>query len=101
VVISVDAGAVGWTTDPDAQLYNLYRGNLSLLRAAGAYTQDPGAEPLAEKMCDLNANSESDAFAPPLGEVVFYLVSSDNGLVEGSLGWNSAGVERTNDNPCP
>jgi hypothetical protein len=47
------------------------------------------------------ASSESEVYMPPLGEAVFYLVSSDNGMVEGSLGRNSAGVERTNDNPCP
>jgi uncharacterized repeat protein (TIGR01451 family) len=101
VVITVDADAVGWTNVPGAGMYNLYRGNLSALRGAGIYTQDPGVEPTAGRICDLVASSESEVYMPPLGEAVFYLVSSDNGMVEGSLGRNSAGVERTNDNPCP
>jgi uncharacterized repeat protein (TIGR01451 family) len=101
VIVSVEPDAVGWTVAPEAGLYNLYRGNLEALKSAGLYTQDPGSEPTAERMCNLAANSESDIYTPPLGEVVFYLVSSDNGLVEGTLGRNSAGVERTNDNPCP
>jgi hypothetical protein len=101
VIVTVEPQAVGWTVAPEAGLYNLYRGSLEALKTAGLYTQDPGAEPSAERMCNLAASSESDTYTPSLGEVVFYLVSSDNGLVEGTLGRNSAGVERANDNPCP
>jgi hypothetical protein len=51
-------------------------------------------------MCGRTVSPENDPFQPPLGEAVFYLVTADNGLAAGSLGRNSAGVERANDNSC-
>ena len=39
-------------------------------------------------------------FVPPVGKLVFYLISADDGLLEGSLGVDSAGVQRPNANPC-
>jgi len=43
----------------------------------------------------------TDGFAPAAGEVAYYLVTCVTGGVEGSLGNNSSGQPRPNDNPCP
>ena len=37
---------------------------------------------------------------PAPGEAVYYLVTSDNGVSEGSLGTNSAGLVRVNNHAC-
>jgi hypothetical protein len=100
VAISVETIAVGWSPVPGGLLYHLYRGDLATLKATGVYTQDTAAVPGASRMCGRTVSPENDPFQPPLGEAVFYLVTADNGLAEGSLGRNSAGVERANDNSC-
>jgi hypothetical protein len=42
-----------------------------------------------------------DLGAPPPGGVRFALVSGKQNGAEGSLGKDSAGIERPNTNPCP
>ena len=38
---------------------------------------------------------------PPVGFVDFFLVTAENFAGEGTMGYNSAGVERPNLTPCP
>jgi ribulose 1,5-bisphosphate synthetase/thiazole synthase len=42
-----------------------------------------------------------DPDSPGTGGAWFYLVTARNALGEGSMGTNSAGVQRVNANPCP
>jgi len=79
--------------------FNLYRGDLVVLRSTGNYTQDLG-NVNADRFCGVTDYFYGDAFAPPSRQLFFYLVTGVSG-VEGSLGTNSAGVERPNDWPCP
>lgn len=93
--------AVAWQIELGFSGYNLYRGDLALVRLRRVYTQDPGSVPLAARWCGLTGSPFQDGLAPPVGSTVFYLVSGMSGGIEGSLGTNSAGQERPNDNPCP
>jgi hypothetical protein len=61
----------------------------------------PGSNPLAEKHCGVTVQSTAVFDEPDLGIVQFTLVTGVTGGVEGSLGTNSAGIERANTNPCP
>ena len=50
----------------------------------------------------LTGNSATDNAAVPAGDGYFYLVTAENRLdEEGTKGFDSAQVERTNDAPCP
>ena len=82
--------------------YNLYRGDFEELRITGVYAQDPLAVPDADRFCDLGSTPiYFDAFEPAAGQVVFYLVTG--GVAEcgeSSLGEDSSGKTRRNDNSC-
>ncbi len=89
-----------WQSDSLYDSFNLYRGDLQVLRTTGEYTQDPGAA-AADRLCGLGSASATDGFAPAAGEAVFYLVTGVAGGVEHSLGPDAAGIERPNGHPCP
>jgi len=91
---------IQWEPVNGAIAYNLYRGDLGMLRTMGQYTQDPATTQNAGRFCFMQDTSFEDTFLPPVGEVVFYMVTADNGTVEGSLGVNAAGEELPNDHPC-
>lgn len=95
----VSVASQAWQGDSGFTAYNLYRGDLAVLRSSGEYTQDPSAV-AAGRFCSLGT-SGSDAYAPPPGEAVFYLVAGFDGSAEGSLGENRWGTARLNANPCP
>jgi Putative metal-binding motif len=97
----LDGATVGWQQETGFESFNLYRGDLAILKSSGLYTQNPITVPLADRQCGLVDPVASDPFAPPLGRCVFYLVTGVHLGVEGSLGTNCAGVPRPNDNPCP
>jgi uncharacterized repeat protein (TIGR01451 family) len=98
--IRVDGTRVAWSRTPDTVRYNLYRGSQSVLRATGQYTQDPASVDGAARFCGISDLQTSDGYVPPVGQVVFYMVTSDNGMAEGTLGETSAGVPRPNHHPC-
>ncbi|HET6278963.1 MAG TPA: putative metal-binding motif-containing protein [Candidatus Polarisedimenticolia bacterium] len=98
--ISVNGTSVAWQMMPSVPTYHVYRGDVSVLRDQGIYTQDPQLDPNAARMCGTQTSPEDDQFVPPIGKVVFYLVTADNGVLEGPLGTNGAGVPRPNTNPC-
>lgn len=87
--------------DGHFQDYNLYRSDWEHFLLTGEYTQDPGAVSHAEQFCHLSTPSVTDAFVPPEGTMVFYLVTGNRNGNEISLGRKSNGNERTNSNPCP
>lgn len=101
ILVLTDSGHVAWQAEAGFDHYNIYRGDLAVLRASGVYTQDPQKVPLANRLCGLTSPSAPDGFTPEPGQAVFYLVTGVAGGIEGSLGTDSAGVERPNTNPCP
>jgi hypothetical protein len=96
-----DKGFVEWQQEQGPTTWNVYLGDLSVLRATGVYTQAPGSNPLADRSCGVTDTFVADATVPAAGGVQFSLVAGVTGGVEGNLGQNSAGAPRPNTNPCP
>ena len=89
-----------WQDDPAYSLFNLYRGDLALLRAGGAYTQPPGSNAYAGAFCGLNRTFQDDTLRPATGEAFYWLVSGEGPAGESPLGDGTA-LDRPNANPCP
>jgi len=92
---------VEWQEDVGYETWNSYRGDLSVLKATGLYTQAPGSNPLARRDCGLVAAWVDDLTPPDDGQAAFFLVTGVSSGIEGSLGQDSAEIERPNANPCP
>jgi hypothetical protein len=80
-------------------LWNVYRGDVGVLRSSGVYTQALGSNPVADQSCGLVGASLEDLDPLPSRTVAFYLATGV-GVVETGLGPDSDGNERLNDNPC-
>jgi thrombospondin type 3 repeat protein len=100
-LVPSDPGYVTWQEEEGTTAWSAYLGDLGTLRATGVYTQVPGSNPLAARYCELNEPRIPDPGAPPPGSVRFVLVTGFTAGNEGSLGTDSAGVERPNTLPCP
>jgi hypothetical protein len=74
---------------------------LQVLRATGLYTQEPGSNELADRVCGLLQPYIDDMEPVPAGAVKYCLVTGVLLGVEGSLGTDSTGLLRPNTNPCP
>jgi len=81
--------------------FNVYRGDMGILKTSGVYTQDPGVVPTAAQFCGMTSGSLFDPATPALKKVFYYLVTGVTSGVEGSLGTRSSGAPRPNANPCP
>ena len=93
---------LAWQQESGWLHWNLYFGDLEVLRATGVYTQVAGSNPLAQRQCDLTApHFAPDPVVPSAGGCQFALVSGVIGASEGDLGRDSAGTLRPNLNPCP
>lgn len=95
VPLTLDAaGRLDWepARRSGACWFNVYRGDLSLLR-----TGDLG-RCLAP---DLALNVASDPAPPPAGGAWFYLVTGESDSGEGVSGYDSLGAPRPNGTPCP
>ena len=90
-----------WQPESGFDRWNGYRGSWKLFLSTGEYTQAPGSHPLAAQFCGLGATDLVDPIVPDPGHVAHYLVTGVAGGVEGTLGFDSAGVERPNHHPCP
>ena len=101
VISPPNSTRVDWQREAGFDLFNLYRGDLATLRSGGPYTQNPASTAGAARFCGLTVVSMSDTYVPTRGKAVFYLVTGVAGGIEGSLGTNSSGNPRPNDNPCP
>ncbi len=95
------AGVIAYQEDVQFLAVNIYRASMALLRAAHIYTQDPAAVPSAAQFCGLGGGLLFDSFIPAPGQVQYYLATGLEGAGETSLGRDSAGSIRPNDNPCP
>jgi hypothetical protein len=92
---------INWQNETGFTSWNVYRGDLSVMKSTGVYTQLPGSNRLAERTCGVTATTLDDADVILPGAAAFYLVSGENSKGEGSLGYASSGKERPNTNPCP
>jgi hypothetical protein len=92
---------VHWQAEAGFDGWNLYKGDLDVLRSTGVYTQLPGSNDLAWRWCGLATPAASDPEPPGANRTAFYLVSGTSGGVEGGLGADSSGTPRPNGNPCP
>ncbi len=81
-----EASASGSTT------FNLYRGSASLL---------PGENYGTCFKSGIATNADADSASPPVGVCWTYIVTGETSGGEGSMGNNSSGAQRPNNNPCP
>jgi hypothetical protein len=92
---------IEWQAEEGYDRWNVYKGNIVGLRTLATYTQKPGTNPLAVKVCGQTSTWYTDLNNQPSGSAAFYLVTGLSGAIECSLGTDSFGVLRTNTNPCP
>jgi len=105
ILITVPApGSVTWQQETGYEMFNLYMGDLAVLRQSALYTQQflhacrlPMTGAADPSWACTPACSPSD---PAPGTTVFYLVTGVHDGVEGSLGTDSSGIPRPNANPC-
>jgi N-acetylneuraminic acid mutarotase len=95
-----DKTSVSWQPEEGPTSWNLYVGDLGVLRATGVYTQEPGSNAVASRTCGVTATGAADPIEPAPGSVAYTLVTGVLGGTEGSLGSSTAGP-RPNSNPCP
>ena len=91
---------VEWQREEGFSSWNLYRGDLSVLKSAGVYTQHPASGPVASRECGLTDPWAFDEGVNP-GQVAFFLTTGVASGVESDLGEDSSGTPRPNSNPCP
>jgi hypothetical protein len=90
-----------WQPEAGFTHWNVYRGDLDVLRQTGQYTQAPGSNDVATRFCERLPAELLEDFTPEAGVVAYYLVTGGNGTFESSLGTDGAGQIRPNANPCP
>ncbi len=91
---------VEWQEEIGYDSWNLYKGELNILKWLDLYTQDPHVIPIAKTYCGLTDTICEDSYNLPKNKVAYFLVTGAADGVESSLGTNSEGIERKNDNPC-
>lgn len=86
------ASSLAWDPERSAGSYNVYRAAVSSLPGTfGACFQN-----------GIGGASTVDSASPSSGAAYFYLVTARNRLSEeGTKGYRSSGVERSNNAPCP
>ena len=90
----LDASGLG-PLDP-AAVFEVYRGDLQLIRDQGAYLQDPLLVGTAMRWCDLSQPQLIDGTLPDPEQTLFYLAGARNwGAV--TLGFASSLIERIDD----
>ena len=97
----LDTNRVTWQTDSTFDSYNLYTGNVDVLKATGVYTQPTTPSGIVRRFCNETQALINWSTLPPVGQAIFYLVSGNRNLVEFPLGNDSSGNPRPNQNPCP
>src|SRR6185369_12049440 len=100
VIIIYETDSVEWQTEPTFFSYDVYRGDLEVLRSGGGYTQDPAVVPLADRYCGLVESFVPD-LPPPPGKATFYQIVVHAAGGDLGLGNDSAGHPRPNTFPCP
>jgi hypothetical protein len=62
-----DESSVEWQLENGSESWNLYRGELGILKSTGVYTQDPATVPMAMHAFGLLTPSMADTLNPPRG----------------------------------
>ncbi len=96
-----EPNVVEWQEEAGFESWNVYKNDLDVLKEFGIYTANPNSYPFAERHCELSETQVDDVDSPPSDKVAFFLVTGMAGGIESSLGHDSEGNERPNDNPCP
>lgn len=91
---------VRWQDEVGFDSWNVYRGDLAVLRAEGSYTQVVGSNPLAGRSCDRVSSFWQGIGVPDPGEAAFFLTTGVTAGLESTLGATSAGLDRPNTYPC-
>jgi hypothetical protein len=99
--LRVAKNRIDWQAEAGPTAWNVYEGDLDVLRVDGAYTQEPGSNPLADRHCGIADSHVEDVDSPPAGKVVFALITGITAGVEGGLGNDGEGQPRPNAQPCP
>ena len=100
-LLAPDSDHLEWQAENGFATWNLYTGDLAELLAGGSYTQLPGSNPLATRLCGLAATLTVDGLSPLPGELAFSLVTGTTaGGIENDLGSDSSGTPRLNNNAC-
>jgi hypothetical protein len=107
IAVPTDVGGVSWASKsiivwnwvPCADYYNIYKRTASLL-------PDSDGNGVADSygscdQMDQPDNMTADSMIPPSGMASFYMVTAENPVGEGSLGYASNGHERPNLDRCP
>jgi hypothetical protein len=92
---------VSWQLETTYNPYNVYQGDVSVLRSTGVYTQDPVTVPLAKRTCGAAGPSLGGVPNLAVGKTIFILVTGKSSGVESSLGMDSSSFDRPNTRPCP
>jgi hypothetical protein len=100
-LVSAEPQLFEWQLEQGMGPWNVYRGDLVVLRADGLYTQAPGANPLARRECGQAVPVLIDTDVPAPGQAAHYLATSVLPAGETDLGETSDGTPRPNANPCP
>lgn len=87
-----DQNTLTWAGTPAANLYHVYRGQIS----PGGWSYNHACFGAA-----LATPTTTDAALPALGMAFYYLVSASNACGEDSLGVTSIGPQVPNNAPCP
>jgi hypothetical protein len=93
VRFEADGQTLSWSSRPDAQTYDVYKGNLG-----------PNAPFAFDHTChelELTEPSSRDAAVPGRGTGFYYLVAAENCFGESGLGESSAGDPRPGSDDCP
>jgi len=103
-LVFVGPDQLSWEVRDGERFFNVYRGDMERLIVSGNYTQALW-RPHTGHFCRLDANTDiplTDAFVPPAGDLVYYLVTLTNSRksFEGSLGDDTDGRLRFNAFPC-
>jgi hypothetical protein len=96
-----DKNRIEWQREIGPDSWNVYAGDLALLRSQGLYTQAPGSSDLASTNCGITSEAVDDPIVPSPGAAQFWLVTGVTSGVEGVLGTTGSGAPRPNTNPCP
>ncbi len=100
-ILQADKDYVEWQPESGPTSWNVYEGDLAVLKSTLVYTQAPGSNPLAVRECGVLDAFVADPVAPDPGQVKFSLVTGVQNGTEWSLGTDSGGISRPNTNPCP
>jgi hypothetical protein len=95
-----DPSQIAWQPETVFQTFNVYSGDLDVLRQSGVYTQTPGSNPLAGRACGVPGPPLAHAINPSTEKVSFHLVTGNTAIGESTLGFDSLGQERPNTDPC-